>query len=217
MRITLHGQSLEPEDRVNAPPEGHESSQAAAAMRGDRAAIAALWQEHRRWVAAVLLAHKPRSVDLEDLLQDVAMTLFTKIHGVREVSNLRAWLRTVAVNAALAAARSERARPTLRLVRPDDSPSADHSPEKSLGGSEHARRLMALVEQLPEAYREPLLLKAVHGLRTRQISEILDLPEATIDTRVSRGRRMLRELEAAEFDGADRARAAESVSWASRG
>jgi predicted RNA polymerase sigma factor len=59
--------------------------------------------------------------------------------------------------------------------------------------NDEAQRIMLLAESLPEGYREPLLLKAVHGMRTRQISEILDLPEATVDTRVSRARRMLRE------------------------
>jgi RNA polymerase sigma-70 factor (ECF subfamily) len=51
-----------------------------------------------------------------------------------------------------------------------------------------------MVSQLPEAYREPLMLKAVHGLRTRQIAEALNIEEATVDTRVSRARRMLREM-----------------------
>jgi DNA-directed RNA polymerase specialized sigma24 family protein len=37
------------------------------------------------------------------------------------------------------------------------------------------------------------MLKAVHGMRSRQIAEILDIPEATVDTRISRARRMLRE------------------------
>ena len=53
---------------------------------------------------------------------------------------------------------------------------------------------MRLAAQLPDAYREPLLLKAVHGMRSRHIAEIMGIPEATVDTRVSRARRMLREL-----------------------
>ena len=48
------------------------------AINGDRPAMDALWQEHRRWVAAVLLAHKSPQDQLEDLLQDVAMTIVGK-------------------------------------------------------------------------------------------------------------------------------------------
>jgi RNA polymerase sigma-70 factor (ECF subfamily) len=170
-----------------------------AAMQGDRRAIQALWHQHRRWVAAVLITYKPRSEDLEDLLQEVAMTMLTKIHTVREAGNVRAWLRTVAINAARAAGRSERAKPVQRLagesegggqaLRHADRPSGVAVYESN----DEAKRVMRLAESLPEGYREPLLLKAVHGLRTRQISEILGIPEATVDTRVSRARRMLRE------------------------
>lgn len=169
-------------------------------MQGDRRAIQALWHAHRRWVAAVLITYKPRSEDLEDLLQEVAMTMLTKIHTVREAGNVRAWLRTVAINTARAAGRSERAKPMQRL---DSEPSAtspglqhaarDESNVAAYEANDEARRVMRLAESLPEGYREPLLLKAVHGLRSRQISEILGIPEATVDTRVSRARRMLRE------------------------
>jgi RNA polymerase sigma-70 factor (ECF subfamily) len=171
-----------------------------AALQGDRRALDALWQMNRRWVAAVLLAYKPRSHDLEDLLQEVAMTLLTKISTVRRAGNIRAWLRTVAINAARAAGRADRARSAHNL----DSTHADlaHTGLNTAGHSlahvgfevnDEARRAMRLCEGLPDGYREPLLLKAVHGLRTRQISELLDLPEATVDTRISRARRMLRD------------------------
>ena len=38
------------------------------------------------------------------------------------------------------------------------------------------------------------MLRAVHGMRGRHIAEILSLPEATVETRIARARRMLREL-----------------------
>jgi RNA polymerase sigma-70 factor, ECF subfamily len=201
------GQHLLPTaGRAELHAAAHEDSLAAAALRGERSAIEALWRLHRRWVAAVLLAYKPRSEDLEDLLQEVAMTMLTKINTVREAGNIRAWLRTVAINLARAAGRSERARPTQRLDREQGEALADPASATSnafmaatgrsgpgLEANDDAQRVMRLCESLPEGYREPLLLKAVHGMRTRQISRILGLPEATVDTRISRARRMLRE------------------------
>lgn len=184
-----------------------------AALRGDRRAVTALWHCHRRWVAAVLLTYKPRSEDLEDLLQDVAMTMISKIGTVREAGNIRAWLRTVAINIARAAGRSERARPVQRLDHQSpETLNGLHAPAGPRDGggnggggagpgfNEEAQRVMRLAESLPEGYREPLMLKAVYGMRTRQISTLLDLPEATVDTRVSRARRMLREM-AGEHNG----------------
>jgi len=167
---------------------------AMAAMGVDMDAVHALWQSNRRWVAAVILAHKPRTADLEDLLQEVAMILVSKVHTLRDEANVKAWLRVVAVNTARAAARTQRARPQLRLTDQEAYEIAEGGDGQRVELDDHAQRVMRLAAQLPEAYREPLLLKAVHGLRTRHIAEILDLPEATVDTRVSRARRMLREL-----------------------
>lgn len=173
-----------------------------AARRGDREAISALWREHRRWVAAVLLAHKPSFVDLEDLLQDVAMTMVKRIHTLRDTTNARAWLRTVAVNAARASARSGKLRQHAPLPNSDTHPGLGPIDE-ALAGHEQVRNVLEAAARLPEAYREPLMLRAIQGMRSRQISEILGIPEPTVDTRVARARRLLREQMCDVADGAD--------------
>ena len=43
---------------------------------------------------------------------------------------------------------------------------------------------------LPSDYREPLILRCVRGMTYQQISEILDLPVTTIETRLARARRI---------------------------
>lgn len=177
---------------VRSGSKAVEDAQVQAAQAGDRRAIAALWTENRRWVAAVILAHKPRQCDLEDLLQDVAMTMVTKLDTLRETTFFRAWLRQVAVNTARAAGRSGQTRQRVEANLREMMPLQTDDPV-STGMTEETRRLLALVDGLPESYREPLLLRAVHGLRSRQIGEILDLPEAVVDTRVARARRMLRD------------------------
>lgn len=184
----------------------------AAAIRGDADAVRAVWQEHRRWVAAVLLAHKPREVELDDLLQDVAMSYVRMIGKLRDEATLRPWLRTVAINAARASGREiqrRRRRNGLRLagiggraeIGGSEDPHADPGgrdgqPEPEAGPAKHeeAARLLRLASQLPEGYREPLLLRCVRGMSYQQIGHLLGLPETTIETRIARGRRMLREL-----------------------
>jgi RNA polymerase sigma-70 factor, ECF subfamily len=168
-----------------------------AAVRGDAEAVRALWQMHRRWVAAVVLAHKPREADLEDLLQDVAMTLVRSISTLRDAAVLRPWLRTVAINTARAAGRQQTRRQArdrahaLAIAEPVGA-----SPAEGDAMLDEGRRLLALAGRLPEGYREPLLLRCVRGMSYRQIAELTGLPESTIETRIARGRRMLRELAA---------------------
>ena len=57
---------------------------------------------------------------------------------------------------------------------------------------------MQRLRSLPESYREPLLLRAMNGMRSRQIAEILAIEPATVDTRIARARRMLQEATGGE-------------------
>lgn len=174
------------------------------ARRGDRAALQELWRAHRRWVAAIILAHRPRSVELEDLLQDVAMRLLAKMHTLRESRAFRPWLRQIAVNVCRGAGRSTRSGLQIASEERHDG-SAHHpgqvseppaaGPESSriVERGEAARRLLEQALTLPAAYREPLLLRCLRDMTYQQISETLDLPLTTIETRLARARRMLRE------------------------
>ncbi|MDX9912683.1 MAG: sigma-70 family RNA polymerase sigma factor [Phycisphaerales bacterium] len=174
-----------------------------AALRGERDALRHVWEDNRRWVAAILLAHKPRGVDLDDLLQEVAQALVTKSSQVREPEALRPWLRTVAINTARLAARKrnrhadENPGVSLRLsggALDVASPAPSEAPIEAIERRDEADRLLSLARRLPDGYREPLLMRCLHDMSYRQIGEVMGLPDTTIETRIARGRRMLREM-----------------------
>ena len=181
-----------------------------SARRGDREAQQELWRAHRRWVAAIILAHRPRTVEVEDLLQDVAVKSVSKIHTLRDDRAFRPWLRQIALNVCRGAARSTKS--LLRFAGPyrDDTDkvdpgsisepvSPDHDAPHQLAQLDAAQRLLEQALSLPMTYREPLLLRCVRALSYQQISEVLDLPITTVETRLARARRMLREEVGEEF------------------
>ena len=173
------------------------------ARDGDRRAQQEVWRAHRRWVAAIILAHRPQSVDVDDLMQEVAVKLVSKMDTLRDAAAFRPWLRQIAINVCRGCARG--LRPTLHLAdeSPGDAPQAHNAvalPPSSIGPAglivdrhDAAQRLMQQVQGLPPEYREPLLLRCVRSLTYQQIGELLNLPVTTIETRLARARRMLRE------------------------
>lgn len=170
----------------------------AAALAGDRDALRVLWEQNRRWVAAILLAHKPAWADLDDLLQEVAASVVRHSGELRDPASFRSWLRTVAINLARLAARTRKYRPEPKPLAGDE-PLASVAPGGVTSVSfnedrEEGRRLLELAMELPEGYREPLLLKTLRDLSYRQIGELVGLPETTVETRIARARKMLREL-----------------------
>lgn len=137
-------------------------------------------------------------------MQEVAVKLVSRIDSLRDPAAFRPWLRQIILNVCRGAARSHR--PQLHLA--DDSrtdhgqlepgraaapPAADLSARETLGRQEAAERLLEQALTLPPEYREPLLLRCMRSLTYQQISIILDLPVTTVETRLARARRMLRE------------------------
>ncbi|MCK5944790.1 MAG: RNA polymerase sigma factor [Planctomycetes bacterium] len=182
-------------------PSGHDIEQLIAqAKAGDRQAAGALWQRHRRLVAAVLVAHGGGR-ELDDLLQEVALRVTRSLDDLEAAERLRPWLCTIARRVAIDHAR--RTAPGPSLVRAQDARGCDAS-EPVFDGAERQRwrdeleHALRLVDDLAPIYREPLLLRAVEGLAQREIAELLAVPETTVETRLARARRHLRERADAE-------------------
>lgn len=165
-------------------------------MAGDAEALSLLWREHRRWVAAILLAHLPNGTDVEDLLQDVAVTFVSHLPKLRDPAAFRPWLRTVAVNTARSAGRRRAVQ--SRVLLPSglgELDPVDPEPERRQlqdATQERLEAVLRLLDRMQADYREPMWLRAVQGLSQQQIADTLGLPVTTIETRLARGRRMLR-------------------------
>lgn len=167
---------------------------AGGAIAGDSDAVQALWHAHRRWVAAILIAHKPRDAEVDDLLQEVAVLLVKNIQTLNDPAAVKPWLRTIAINLARSSGRRHR---VVKKTMPIVAASAQRAAElnESTEGPSENRGAMALdlANSLPPEYREPLILRAVRGMSYRQIADVMGVPMTTIETRLSRARRMLKE------------------------
>ena len=166
-----------------------------AAIGGHSDALSQVWVGVRRWVAVILIAHKPREADLEDLLQLVALKLCRRVHEVRDPALFKPWLRTVTINIAREQGRkaSRRRVGMLRLVGRGRETNNFGGQIGNMQLSEDAKRVLDAALSLPEKYREPVLLRCQQSMSYKHIAEVLSLPETTVETRIARGRRMLRE------------------------
>jgi len=72
-----------------------------------------------------------------------------------------------------------------------DTLAAENTPETVILKDETSDILRQALLELPEQFREPLILKYLQGYSYREIAQTLDLPESTIETRLYRGRQML--------------------------
>ena len=155
------------------------------AIAGNRDALAQLWMQTRRFVAAVLVAAGAREPGLQDAVQDTAYALTRGIGSLRDPAAFRPWLRSLALNAL----RSARRRPALDPLA--DEPAA---PARDSGAADEVAQLQRALADLPADYREALVLRAVDGLSQAAIAQTLGVPETTVESRLARARRLLRGL-----------------------
>src|SRR5437879_13689862 len=93
LRPVGHALSVLPPRRQPAGGEAGAGPTILAAAAGDRDAFAALYADYRGMVHAILLGRVPRA-DVDDLVQDVFLTAFTRLRGLREPAAFGGWLAT---------------------------------------------------------------------------------------------------------------------------
>jgi RNA polymerase sigma-70 factor, ECF subfamily len=152
-----------------------------AVAAGDQDAFASLYRDYVRMVHAILLGRVPRR-DVDDLVQEVFVTAYTRIRELREPAAFGGWIASIARNRATDYLRHAHDAQEL----PDDLPGGQSIEADTLA-------ILDVVRKLPEAYRETLLMRLVEGMSGAEIAERSGLTPASVRVNLHRGMKMLRE------------------------
>jgi RNA polymerase sigma-70 factor (ECF subfamily) len=177
---------------VNAWPvsqSNDEDGLVQAARGGDRAAFGRLYDRYARMVHGILLARvPPREVD--DLVQEVFLAALRQLHALRDVSRFGAWLSAITRNRANDHYRKsgpEAAVTEAVTENQAEGRATDHAAEQE------AAMILATIRTLPEAYREPLILRLVEGMTGPEIAARTGLKHGSVRVNLCRGKELLRE------------------------
>ena len=169
------------------------------ARRGDKEALQELLRRNWAWLKGLVYSVLANAQDLDDVMQEICLRVITRIHTLREPERFRAWLAILARREAIKY-RRQRHRNSCRpaAVKDDlcgtgqpgselDDPAADLEKKELCG------RVLEAVGELPEKYREVFVLAQSGELTYAQIAEVLDVPITTMQIRLVRARRMIRD------------------------
>jgi RNA polymerase sigma-70 factor (ECF subfamily) len=148
-----------------------------------------LFEELRDRLLRYLLALGLSVHDGEEIIQDSFLLLFQHLRRGRARQNLRGWIFRVARNLAL----KQRAANQVRLRRivefdetsPDQSVDRSPNPEEQLQSELRQKRLLAVVQALPEQDQSCLCMRA-EGLRYREIAEALGISLGSVAASLAR-------------------------------
>ena len=125
----------------------------------------------------------------EDVTQDVFVRLLTHAPEL-EPGTEKAWLLKVALNRCRDLWRAAWVK---RVVLGSPAMELTPAPDQMEDRLER-QELMAAIRRLPTDFRDVILLHYYQGYGIAEIAKMLDVPEGTISSRLSRGRKKLEEI-----------------------
>lgn len=161
----------------------------------DPSAFTRWMAQNERWIRGVVYGVLGNRDRVDDVLQQVWMLIWQRADSLRDVRNWRTWVYSVARHAALDAGRDTTRRKRLISGPVEDDLPDPRSREKdaAAGLTEHHERVLRAIEALPAIYREPVILRHLEGWSYRRIAEVMGMPVDSVETRLVRAMRMLRD------------------------
>lgn len=133
--------------------------------------------------------------DAEEAVQEAFLRAWRFREAVRHDADMAPWLYRVLVNACYSKLRNEvRHRSRSSAVDDlDELASPSRSPEAAAGAADLAARVRAVLAELPEHLRVPVVLRYYVGLSERDIARVIRRRPGTVKSRLHEARRRLAE------------------------
>jgi len=177
----------------------------AASISGDRQAFGHIVERYQNLICSVAYSATGSLTQSQDLAQETFLAAWTQLRSLREPMKLRAWLCGIARNLVNNSVRRSQREPTSvaqPLENVADAASREPMPVEAVISREEEAILWRSLEQIPELYREPLVLFYREHQSIERVAEALELSEDATKQRLSRGRKLLQEQVTAFVEGA---------------
>jgi len=168
----------------------------AACLAGERAAFAQIVERYQRLLCSLAYAATGSVGESEDIAQETFIVAWGKLGELREPDKLRPWLCSI-LRFKIGHVHRRRGRDAIFGAEPVDSAGELAGTETSAADramqEEEQTILRHALAQLPETYREPLVLYYRENRSVEHVAAALDLSEDAVKQRLARGRKLLQE------------------------
>ena len=171
-----------------------------ASRSGDREAFRHIVERYQTVLCSVAYSATGSLSQSEDLAQETFLTAWTHLGELREPGKIRGWLCGILRHHIHRSYRNHKQEPVhgaADLDEAHDSPAEGILPSEAAINREEQAILWRSLEQIPEMYREPLVLYYRQQQSVKMVAVELELTEDVVKQRLARGRKMLQ----AEVEG----------------
>ncbi len=158
----------------------------------DRIQYERIAAEYLDMVYRIALNHTGRAADADDIVQQTYYKLLLTSRSFEDEEHIRRWLIRVCINECNSFF-SGFWRKNVQFFSEQGSPDEIPTEKDPISGLQQSRMLSEALKKLSPGCRTVLYLFYYEGYKTREIAQILKIREATVRTRLVRGRKMLKE------------------------
>ncbi len=179
---------------------GSDAELVRAVLKGDQTSYRVIVERYQGRVHAVIYGMVRNREDARDLTQETFVRAYQNLSRFRIESGFYTWVYRIAMNTTIDHIRRQKKRAHEAFedgvaTRETGGVMSDgahmDSPGKSLERKRLHGRLLAALDELPEDQRQVIVLREVDGLSYKEISEVLEVPEGTVMSRLFYARRKL--------------------------
>ncbi|HSD65004.1 MAG TPA: sigma-70 family RNA polymerase sigma factor [Ignavibacteriaceae bacterium] len=158
---------------------------------GDESVFAVLVQRHKEKVRNIIYLTMNSSNSVDDIAQDVFLTVYRNLNNFRFESQFTTWLYRVTVNKCKDHMRKIKIRNIFTPINEAESKTDDSiTPEDT----DVSGIVQKAIRRLPEKLRVPLMLKDIEGMSYQEIAETVQCEIGTVKSRIFRAREGLKNL-----------------------
>ena len=157
-------------------------------LRGDRHAFDELVDRYEGPLFSAAYRITGSVEDAMDATQNAFVNAFEKLHTFDPTYRFFSWIYRIVVNQSLNLVSERKDQTALD----EDAPTADRGPEEIFDTTEARGHLKRALLELEPHYRTVIVLKHLEGFSYREISELLEIPEKTVKSRLFTARQRLR-------------------------
>ena len=160
--------------------------------QGDDSAFDRIVERHAADIAALANRLLGWPQDVDDVVQEVFLAAFTGLKTFRGDCRLRSWLFIITINKCRHHRRRLSRRRSIRIDEAAPSLYLNENAEMVAIDTESFTQVRRAVRALPAKYREVVVLRYLEGLETLDICRILSITTNTLNVRLNRARKRLR-------------------------
>lgn len=160
----------------------------ACLQRGDDDAFSELVRRYQQRIYRYILRITNNPDDALDLAQDTFVKAFRHLASWQPKALFRTWLFRIATNTTTDYLRRNKLWSYVPFDESSHTRDNGNDIEKQLDSAALCREMITLIQKLPPAFREALLLRELEGMSYTEIAQALDINEGTVKSRISRAR-----------------------------